>query len=69
VLGALAIIIAVLIVINHSSENQPTTPAPTVTDTGSPPAGPPPSKTPSGSGPRLPLTPSRSSPARPETPQ
>ena len=39
VLGALAIIIAVLIVINHSSENQPTTPAPTVTDTGSPPAG------------------------------
>ena len=69
VLGALAIIIAVLIVINHSSENQPTTPAPTVTDTGSPPAGPPPPKTPSGSGPRLPLTPSRSSPARPETPQ
>ena len=57
VLGALAIIIAVLIVINHSSENQPTSPAPTVTDTGSPPAGPPPSKTPSGSGPRLPLVP------------
>jgi eukaryotic-like serine/threonine-protein kinase len=46
VLGALAIIIAVLIVINHSGENQPTTPAPTVTDTGTPPA---PSKTPNGS--------------------
>jgi serine/threonine-protein kinase len=51
VLGALAIIIAVLIVINHNGENQPTTPAPTVTDTGTPPAGPPPPpKTPSGSG-------------------
>jgi eukaryotic-like serine/threonine-protein kinase len=45
VLGALAIIIAVLIVINHSGENQPP-PAPTVTDTGTPPA---PSKTPNGS--------------------
>jgi eukaryotic-like serine/threonine-protein kinase len=53
VLGALAIIIAVLIVINSRAENpQPQTPPPTVTDTGTPPAnGPPPaSKTPSGSG-------------------
>ena len=60
VLGALAIIIAVLIVINHSGENEPTTPAPTVTDTGTPPAGPPPpppSKTPNGSGTRLGLRP------------
>ena len=56
VLGALAIIIAVLLVISHG-ENQPTSPAPTVTDTGSPPAGPPPSKTPSGSAPRLDLNP------------
>jgi serine/threonine-protein kinase len=55
VLGALAIIIAVLLVISHG-DNQPTSPAPTVTDTGSPPAGPPPpSKTPSGSAPRLDL--------------
>ena len=46
VLGALAIIIAVLIVINHSGENHPPPPAPTVTDTGTPPA---PSKTPNGS--------------------
>ena len=46
VLGALAIIIAVLIVINHSGENQAPPPAPTVTDTGTPPA---PSKTPNGS--------------------
>ncbi|MGA9357852.1 MAG: serine/threonine protein kinase, partial [Mycobacterium sp.] len=52
VLGALAIIIAVLLVISHG-ENQPSSPAPTVTDTGSPPAGPPPSKTPSGFAPRL----------------
>lgn len=51
VLGALAIIIAVLIVINSRAENQQPTP-PTVTDTGTPPAPPPPpaSKTPSGSG-------------------
>ena len=50
VLGALAIIIAVLIVINSRADNgQPQTPAPTVTDTGTPPA----TKTPSGSGPRL----------------
>ncbi len=69
VLGALAIIIAVLIVINHSSENQPSPNAPTVTDTGSPPAGPPPSKTPSGSGPRVSLPPPNASPTRPETPQ
>ena len=56
VLGALAIIIAVLIVINSRAENeQPQTPAPTVTDTGTPPATAPPpaTKTPSGSGPRL----------------
>jgi serine/threonine protein kinase len=56
VLGALAIIIAVLIVINSRADNeQPQTPAPTVTDTGTPPATAPPpaTKTPSGSGPRL----------------
>jgi serine/threonine protein kinase len=56
VLGALAIIIAVLIVINSRADNeQPPTPAPTVTDTGTPPATAPPpaTKTPSGSGPRL----------------
>jgi serine/threonine-protein kinase len=54
VLGALAIIIAVLIVINSRGETQQQTPAPTVTDTGTPPAAPPapPSKTPSGSGTR-----------------
>lgn len=45
-LGALAIIIAVLIVINSGAENeQQQPPAPTVTDTGTPPA----TKTPSGS--------------------
>jgi len=56
VLGALAIIIAVLIVINSRAENdQPQTPAPTVTDTGTPPATTPPpaTKTPNGSAPRL----------------
>ena len=55
VLGALAIIIAVLIVINSRTENQQQTPAPTVTDTGTPPATAPPpaTKTPSGSAPRL----------------
>jgi eukaryotic-like serine/threonine-protein kinase len=54
VLGALAIIIAVLIVINSRGDNQQPTP-PTVTDTGTPPAGAPPpaSKTPSGSAPSL----------------
>ncbi|MEB3980859.1 serine/threonine-protein kinase [Mycobacterium sp. 663a-19] len=50
VLGALAIIIAVLIVINSRAENeQQQTPAPTVTDTGTPPA----TRTPSGSAPGL----------------
>jgi serine/threonine-protein kinase len=50
VLGALAIIIAVIIVINSRADTrQQQTPAPTVTDTGGPPA----SKTPSGAGPRL----------------
>ncbi|OMC07608.1 MULTISPECIES: serine/threonine-protein kinase [unclassified Mycobacterium] len=50
VLGALAIIIAVLIVINSRTENeQQQTPAPTVTDTGTPPA----TKTPTGAGPSL----------------
>ena len=55
VLGALAIIIAVLIVINSRGDTQQQSPPPTVTDTGTPPAsGPPPaSKTPSGSGPSL----------------
>jgi eukaryotic-like serine/threonine-protein kinase len=55
VLGALAIIIAVLIVINSRAENQQQTPAPTITDTGTPPATAPPpaTKTPSGSGPGL----------------
>jgi len=54
VLGALAIIIAVLIVINSRADSQQQTPAPTVTDTGTPPAGQPPAptKTPSGSGAR-----------------
>jgi eukaryotic-like serine/threonine-protein kinase len=54
VLGALAIIIAVLIVINSHGENGQT-PPPTVTDTGTPPATapPPPSKTPTGAGPGL----------------
>lgn len=49
VLGALAIIIAVLIVINSRGDNQPQLPPPTVTDTGSPPA----SQTPTGRGLRL----------------
>ncbi|MEE3065963.1 MAG: serine/threonine-protein kinase [Actinomycetota bacterium] len=49
VLGALAIIIAVLIVINSRGDTQQQPPPPTVTDTGTPPA----SKTPSGSGPSL----------------
>jgi eukaryotic-like serine/threonine-protein kinase len=56
VLGALAIIIAVLIVINSRAGNeQQQTPTPTVTDTGTPPttAPPPATKTPSGSGPGL----------------
>ena len=54
VLGALAIIIAVLIVINSHGQNDQS-PPPTVTDTGTPPASAPPpaSKTPSGSGPGL----------------
>jgi eukaryotic-like serine/threonine-protein kinase len=52
VLGALAIIIAVLIVINSRGENGQS-PPPTVTDTGTPPATAPPSQTPSGAGPRL----------------
>ena len=52
VLGALAIIIAVLIVINSRGDNQQQQP-PTVTDTGTPPATAPASKTPSGAGPRL----------------
>jgi hypothetical protein len=52
VLGALAIIIAVLIVINSRGENGQS-PPPTVTDTGTPPATAPPSPTPSGAGPRL----------------
>jgi serine/threonine protein kinase len=47
VLGALAIIIAVLIVINSRAEQQPSTPL--VTDTGTPPA----SKTPAGQGPLI----------------
>ncbi|ORC02397.1 serine/threonine protein kinase, partial [Mycobacterium persicum] len=46
VLGALAIIIAVLIVINSRGDNQPQSPPPTVTDTGTPPA----SQTPTGQG-------------------
>ncbi|MBW0016927.1 MAG: serine/threonine protein kinase [Mycobacterium sp.] len=50
VLGALAIIIAVLIVINHSGDNAPQqSNVPTVSQTDNPPA----SKTPSGSGPTL----------------
>jgi hypothetical protein len=54
VLGALAIIIAVLIVINSRSENPQQAPPPTVTDTGTPPAtAPPPSKTPIGAGPGM----------------
>jgi serine/threonine-protein kinase len=54
VLGALAIIIAVLIVINSRGDNQQPQP-PTVTDTGTPPATapPPPTKTPAGAAPRL----------------
>ncbi|HTY32285.1 serine/threonine-protein kinase [Mycobacterium sp.] len=52
VLGALAILIAVIIVINSRADQQQ---PPTVTDTGTPPATAPPpaSKTPSGAGPRL----------------
>ncbi|EUA08053.1 putative serine/threonine-protein kinase pknA [Mycobacterium kansasii 732] len=46
---ALAIIIAVLIVINSRGDNQPQLPPPTVTDTGSPSA----SQTPTGQGSRL----------------
>ncbi|WP_438269435.1 serine/threonine-protein kinase [Mycobacterium persicum] len=46
VLGALAIIIAVLIVINSRGDNQPQSPPPTVTGTGTPPA----SQTPTGQG-------------------
>jgi serine/threonine-protein kinase len=54
VLGALAIIIAVLIVINSRSESPQQAPPPTVTDTGTPPAtAPPPSKTPTGAGPGM----------------
>jgi serine/threonine protein kinase len=54
VLGALAIIIAVLIVINSRGQNDQS-PPPTVTDTGTPPASAPPpaSKTPNGSAPGL----------------
>jgi eukaryotic-like serine/threonine-protein kinase len=51
VLGALAIIIAVLIVINSRADTQPQPPPPTVTDTGSPPAAPPASNTPAGTAP------------------
>ncbi len=52
VLGALAILIAVIIVINSRGDQQQQ--PPTVTDTGTPPAtAPPASKTPSGAGPRL----------------
>jgi serine/threonine-protein kinase len=53
VLGALAIIIAVLIVINSRGDNQQQ--PPTVTDTGTPPATAPPpaTKTPTGAAPRL----------------
>ncbi|BBZ50357.1 serine/threonine protein kinase [Mycobacterium heidelbergense] len=54
VLGALAIIIAVLIVINSRGDNQQQSPPPTVTDTGTPPATAPApapaSKTPTGTG-------------------
>ncbi|MCV7075970.1 serine/threonine-protein kinase [Mycobacterium szulgai] len=46
-LGALAIIIAVLIVINSGADNPQQQQPPTVTDTGGPPA----TKTPSGQGP------------------
>lgn len=54
VLGALAIIIAVLIVINSRADTQQQQPPPpTVTDTGIPPTTAPPTKTPTGSGPRL----------------
>ncbi|VBA31325.1 Serine/threonine-protein kinase PknA [Mycobacterium attenuatum] len=49
VLGALAIIIAVLIVINSHGDSQPQLPPPTVTDTGSPSAR----QTPTGQGLRL----------------
>ena len=53
VLGALAIIIAVLIVINSRGDNGQQPPPPTVTDTGTPPATAPPSKTPTGAGPDM----------------
>jgi len=55
VLGALAIIIAVLIVINSHAESAPQQAPPTVTDTGNPPStGPAPAtKTPTGAGPGL----------------
>jgi serine/threonine-protein kinase len=39
VLGALAIIIAVLIVVDNRANGQPQPGTPTVTDTGAPPAG------------------------------
>ncbi|MCV7445755.1 serine/threonine protein kinase [Mycobacterium paraense] len=79
VLGALAILIAVIIVINSRTDQQQQ--PPTVTDTGTPPAtAPPATSTPSGSGPSLRLDwPDQGSagnagdhsrpPARPETPQ
>jgi eukaryotic-like serine/threonine-protein kinase len=49
VLGALAIIIAVVIVMNSRADTQQQPPAPTVTDTGGPPA----TATPTGAGPGL----------------
>src|ERR1700676_3628320 len=49
VLGALAIVIAVLIVLNSRAENGQQPPAPNATDTGVPPA----SKTPAGQGPLI----------------
>ncbi|WP_156688693.1 serine/threonine-protein kinase [Mycobacterium sp. Marseille-P9652] len=52
VLGALAIIIAVVIVMNSRADTQQQPPAPTVTDTGGPPASRPPA-TPTGAGPGL----------------
>lgn len=79
VLGALAILIAVIIVINSRTDQQQQ--PPTVTDTGTPPAtAPPATSTPSGSGPSLRLDwPDQGSagnaadhsrpPAGPETPQ
>ncbi|OBF52068.1 serine/threonine protein kinase [Mycobacterium sp. 852002-50816_SCH5313054-b] len=79
VLGALAILIAVIIVINSRTDQQPQ--PPTVTDTGTPPAtAPPATNTPSGSAPSLRLDwPERGGvgnsglhsrpPARPEAPR